>query len=194
MPNMEPGLSPLEIEKELQKCVCKANEKKKDDKNCTRQSADEEQCGLCRYLGIIKHERANKCAKKIPRVEGEVGWADEMLGEPISPPAMVPLERGQMFRHGFKSFMGGIKWPDACRVEKIGDDILPSQFYDFKFKCPGATYDGLPPWGKAKKKGELGQFEKYSLILEKLRGKKYAEKNPPKKLDNTGCSNYEGKP
>lgn len=166
--------APVAVAKALKDIACKCDAKHDPPgKNDT-----------CKSLGRKKHEC---CEKKLqqrkkrgtkPRLEGERGYTKK--GKRIRMSRDRARQAGRL---------KGTSWPDASTADSSG---RPTQFFDFKFKCPKGTKirkDDNGKWIKAKGNKSPtwrpGQEEKYRR-LSKARGID-PDENPPQIVSNEGC-------
>ncbi|HEX5745798.1 MAG TPA: hypothetical protein VFZ09_06120 [Archangium sp.] len=109
--------SPVTAQMVLQEilCECHKNTKPKPEDTCTS-------------LGEAKHECCDMAIqnhKAPPHIAGERGYASDG--------SRLTQSRAQMKAAGT---LKGTLWPDACSTDAAGN---PTQFFDFKFVCPGGT-------------------------------------------------------
>ncbi len=168
MPNVEAAVIAANVEEKLQKFICECEEEK------TRGKGES-----CKKFGDRKHDCVDKKIEK----HNETAKPGDMIGAEVGHKGtdILPFKRKQTW----PSTRSGSKWPDACSFDANGD---PYKFFEFKFKCPTAKYSGPPPWGR-------GQKAKYTKLTKRFGNDPSKDKNcAPKKLDNTGCPAYKGKP
>ena len=172
--NQQPPLPPTVLLEVLQDMVCDCHTDKAVNDSVPADPAET----YCRRLGDAKHdcvdgkiEEHNKAGKK-PGIGAESGWKpaiDPVTDMPVM--EMIPGMRKAMRR----AARAGSTWPDAVSFDSDGN---PQQCFDFKFKCPTATYEGEPAWGD-------GQLEKQTRLTRAF-GKNPKE-FPPTKVPSTNC-------
>ncbi|QSQ22079.1 hypothetical protein JY651_44250 [Pyxidicoccus parkwayensis] len=166
--------APVTPEGVLQQILCECHQKIQPKEGDT-----------CASLGEAKHECCDKAIqnhKAPPHIDGERGYASD--GTRLS------QSRAQLKASG--TSLKGTLWPDACSTDAAGN---PTQFFDFKFVCPGGTqfYDRKTGEVRfSRGKGNPGadfyfpagksQYDRYLALSEKL-----GMTQPPKPLTSQSC-------
>jgi hypothetical protein len=165
--NQQPPVPPALTPEQLLKCIaCKCDQ----DVNSNQPNLSCMQSGTAKHTCCENAIQDHRDSGNPPSVDGEHGYN---MGPPLTG---VVGSRTANFLAG--TLPRGSMWPDAAALDANGN---VQKFFDFKFKCSTAKYNGAPGWRRMR--GGVSQGQAYDDLNQALNPNSL----PPEIIDNQAC-------